>query len=79
MSINVIKINNDIAVVKMEELIIKRLTDHLTPAEETRFRDRLMTDKEFMREYRLMLAALALADYSVTPAEEDISVNIHEQ
>lgn len=70
--------NNEFAVVKMEELIIKRLTDHLTPAEEAVFKAKLLADKEFMREYQRMLAVIALADYGITPAETGVAVNIHE-
>lgn len=55
----------------MEELIIKYLTDNLTPAEIARFRALLGSDKAFAAEFKVCLATLALTDYSLRDAEKD--------
>lgn len=55
----------------MEELIVKYLTDKLSPAEVARFRALLSSDKAFEAEFKACLAALALTDYSLRDAEKD--------
>lgn len=52
----------------MEELIVKYLTDTLTPDEEARFEAMASSEPTFVVEFKRCLAALALTDYSLSDA-----------
>lgn len=55
----------------MEELIIKYLTDILTPEEADELHRRIATDANFRREFERTKGALALADLTLDyPAPE---------
>lgn len=59
---------------RMEELIIKYLTDTLSAPEAARFRTLLSSDPEFRREFERMQATLALADFSLDYSAKDEAV-----
>lgn len=54
--------------IRMEELIVKYLTDTLTPDEKARFEAIECSEPTFADEFKRCLAALALTDYSLADA-----------
>lgn len=64
----------------MEELIIKYLTDTLTPDEDARLRAMKSSDTSFVSEAKACLTALALTDYSLRDAEknDDLTYKLQE-